>query len=85
MARKARPCGKKTSAVPLFHAYAVYHLRPNPLKERQEFKEEGKPWVSLPLCSRGECRSSPPPRRSPSGANPAKPVRFVPKLKPYSS
>ena len=48
---------KKSSAVPLFHAYAVYHLHPSPLKERQEFKEEGKPWVSLPFCPRAGRRN----------------------------
>ena len=48
---------KKSSAVLFFHAYAVYHLHPSPLKERQEFKEEGKPWVSLPFCPRAGRRN----------------------------
>ena len=38
-------------------AYAVYHLHQSPLKERQEFKEEGKPWVSLPFCPRAGRRN----------------------------
>ena len=36
------PYGRKNPLpFPFFHAYAVYHLHPSPLKERQEFKEEG--------------------------------------------
>ena len=30
---------------------------PSSLKERQEFKEEGKPWVSLPFCPRAGRRN----------------------------
>ena len=46
-----------TTRFPCGVAYAVYHLRPSPLKERQEFKEEGKPWVSLPFCPRAGRRN----------------------------
>ena len=37
------------TAVPLFHAYAVYHLHPSPCGKRGDSQEGGKPQVVYPL------------------------------------
>ena len=37
------------TAVPLFHAYAVYHLHPSPCEKRGDSQEGGKPQVVYPL------------------------------------
>ena len=51
---------EKSSAVPLFGAIAGLRFAPDYLtRERQEFKEEGKPQVVLPFCPRGGRRESP--------------------------
>ena len=52
---------EKSSAVPLLGAVAGLWSAPDYLtRERQEFKEEGKPQVVLPFCPRGGRRESPP-------------------------
>ena len=49
---------KKSSAVPLFAAVTCRQSAPDFLiRERQEFKEEGKPQVSLPFCPCGGRRT----------------------------
>ena len=46
---------------PFFKAVTALRFSPDYLtRERQEFKEEGKPQVSLPFCPRGGCRDVPP-------------------------
>ena len=51
---------EKSSAVPLLGAVAGLWSAPDYLtRERQEFKEEGKPQVVLPFCPRGGRRESP--------------------------
>ena len=46
--------------LPFFEAVTALRFSPNYLtRERQEFKEEGKPQVSLPFCPRGGCRTLP--------------------------
>ena len=51
---------EKSSAVPLLGAVAGLWSAPDYLtRERQEFKEEGKPQVVLPFCPRGGCRDAP--------------------------
>ena len=51
---------EKSSAVPLLGAVAGLWYAPDYLtRERQEFQEEGKPQVVLPLCPRGGRRESP--------------------------
>ena len=45
---------------PFFATVAALRFSPDYLtRERQEFKEEGKPRVSLPFCPRGERRTLP--------------------------
>ena len=67
---------KKSSAVPLFEAVAGLWSAPDYLiRERQEFKEEGKPQVVLPFCPRGGCRAAPAVRR-----RRIPPLRFSEKL-----
>ena len=48
---------KKSSAVLLFEAVAGLWSAPDYPRERQEFKEEGKPQVSLPFCPCGGRRT----------------------------
>ena len=55
--RKTRK--KKSSAVLLFEAVAGLWSAPDYPGARQEFKEEGKPQVSLPFCPCGGCRTLP--------------------------
>ena len=51
---------EKSSAVPLLGAVTGLRSAPDYLtRERQEFKEEGKPQVVLPFCPRGGRRESP--------------------------
>ena len=45
---------------PFFEAVTALRFSPDYLtRERQEFKEEGKPQVSLPFCPCGGCRTLP--------------------------
>ena len=45
---------------PFFEAVTALRFSPDYLtRERQEFKEEGKPQVSLPFCPRGGRRTLP--------------------------
>ena len=49
---------------PFFEAVTALRFSPDYLtRERQEFKEEGKPQVSLPFCPRGGRRDAPAVRR----------------------
>ena len=67
---------KKSSAVPLFEAVAYRKSAPDyEARERQEFKEEGKPQVVLPFCPRGGRRDAPAVRR-----RRIPPLRFSEKL-----
>ena len=60
---------EKSSAVPLLGAVTGLRSAPDYLtRERQEFKEEGKPQVVLPFCPRGGRRDVPP---SADGESPA--------------
>ena len=70
---------EKSSAVPLLGAVAGLWSAPDYLtRERQEFKEEGKPQVVLPFCPRGGRRESP---RSAERNSPAEIQRTPPPVR----
>ncbi|GAB6115504.1 hypothetical protein JCM30795_17110 [Agathobaculum butyriciproducens] len=55
------PYGRKILCrSPFFEAVTALRFSPDYLtRERQEFKEEGKPQVFLPFCPCGGCRTLP--------------------------
>ena len=70
------PYGRKILCrSPFFEAVTALRFSPDYLtRERQEFKEEGKPQVSLPFCPCGGCRTLP------RSAERSSPLRFSEKL-----